>query len=447
LLALATGLIALPFLLFIQFTAGIGNAVDQVVTYAARESPRYRLDLPPFSFEGLVTEQTLAPPRHAIRIRWAPSVDESATGDAIAKYALREASADESDSRTWSYLIDDVSTENLRALVTDPRVEDTSGIDRGSYSVPSEPLWTRAQRAIPLLRMRLHLSPEDASAFLYYLLLLMPAAAAVMALRLPASMPSVRQAQARVVSLVVMCLLLDVFILRPVEVRGGGMAGPVVVLASWIAGRFRRGSAQEAAAASRTRGPRRQWVLRLATAVVLVITAWSESVIAEWGDRVQPAVTKWTESLDRLKALSSTPPEPDVMPGRLAEMAKYVRECTAPDDRVFTSWFAPELSFFAQRGFAGGMAVTFSGHWSEPRFERRIIEHFTQQSIPLVIVHTGEREFFTASYPMLWEYIGAHYRLAGESGFGNPAVSYQVLVPMNRTPVSTHSETGMPCFN
>ena len=37
-------------------------------------------------------------------------------------------------------------------------------------------------------------------------------------------------------------------------------------------------------------------------------------------------------------------------------LALYVRECMRPDDRILVTFFAPEIPFFAQRGFAGGLA-------------------------------------------------------------------------------------------
>ena len=80
--------------------------------------------------------------------------------------------------------------------------------------------------------------------------------------------------------------------------------------------------------------------------------------------RVQPAFPRSPRSLNLLRAMSASPPDTGLAPGRLAEMATYVRACTKPDDRVFTSWYVPELYYFAQRGFAGGMAVTFNARSS-----------------------------------------------------------------------------------
>jgi hypothetical protein len=244
-----------------------------------------------------------------------------------------------------------------------------------------------------------------------------------------------------------MCLLLDVFILRPVEVRGGGMAGPVAVLCSWIAGRLRKVTASGVALGSNPWRLHPHWWVRVAAVLVLAVAVWSESVAADWEDRVQPAFTRSAQSLNFLRAMSASPPDTGLAPGRLTEMATYVRACTKPDDRVFTSWYVPELFYFAQRGFAGGMVVTFNGHWSEARFQHQVIDRLMSQSVPLVIVEVGKRPNFAASYDLLWDHFKAHYQDAGETDFGNPySNGYQVLVRKDRPSVGTYPKWSLPCF-
>jgi hypothetical protein len=449
LFVLAMGVTALPALLFIQSEAGLGDAVDQVLTYVRREgTPRFRLVAPPLSFGQSVTLEPMAPPRHVIKVRWAPQADEAARTNAATRYSLRDALPDETDGRTWSYVVDNASPENLRGLVSDVRVEDTSGIDRQRFAVPPEPLWTRVRRAVPLLQLRLHLSMENAQAFLNYLLLILPLMATVMAARMSRGTPTVQQERARVLSLATMCLLLDVFILQPVQVRGGGMAGPVAVLGSWVAGRPWATSQLPLALTSRSWWLRRDWWPRAAVALVLAITVWSESVVARWDVRVWPAFTsERSQTLSGLRALSASPPLADVAPGRVGEIAIYVRQCTTSADRVFTSWYVPHLYFFAQRGFAGAMAATFGSHWSETRFQRRIVDRLSSQSVPLVLLELEGRSRFVASYPLVWRYFTDRYHVAGETDFGNPYASgYQVLVLKDRPPVRTYQKWSLPCF-
>ena len=119
-----------------------------------------------------------------------------------------------------------------------------------------------------------------------------------------------------------------------------------------------------------------------------------------------------------LTVMAATPPLITTLPNaHLWGLVAYLRECTGPADRVFAPAFVPELYFFAQRGFAGGVVATFGGHWSEPRFERRTVDALSSQSVPIVIFESGERQAFAATYPALDRYVREHYVKAGEITF------------------------------
>jgi alpha-1,2-glucosyltransferase len=66
-----------------------------------------------------------------IHVRWAPAVDEFARQLAERRYELSE--AEQLEDRTWGYTLNDVTRVNVRALVTDPLVEDTQGVDRNDF--------------------------------------------------------------------------------------------------------------------------------------------------------------------------------------------------------------------------------------------------------------------------------------------------------------------------
>jgi hypothetical protein len=149
--------------------------------------------------------------------------------------------------------------------------------------------------------------------------------------------------------------------------------------------------------------------------------------------------------------MAASPPRMgDTLPSAsLAGLVGYLRECTTPGDRVYASWFVPELYYYAQRGFAAGMAVTFGGHWSEPRYQERMVETFGSQSVPVVILQMSSYNEFRNLYPAFDRHLQAHYRVAGETDFGNRAVGpagYRVLVRTDRQPTGTDPESSMPCF-
>ena len=129
-------------------------------------------------------------------------------------------------------------------------------------------------------------------------------------------------------------------------------------------------------------------------------------------------------------------------------LARYLRECTAPTDRVLATWFAPDLYFYAQRGFAARMVAVFGGHWSEARFARRSLEALDAQSTPIVVTRTRDEQF-EENYPLLIRYLHEHYVVAGTSDFGDTDIGmggYTVWARRDRQPARTYAATAFPCF-
>jgi hypothetical protein len=66
-----------------------------------------------------------------------------------------------------------------------------------------------------------------------------------------------------------------------------------------------------------------------------------------------------------------------------------------------------------------------------------------------VILDGHNLEFFARTFAILDRYLRDHYRLAGETDFGDSDVGprgYRVLVRNDRTPASTHPKWSLPCF-
>jgi hypothetical protein len=86
-----------------------------------------------------------------IRVRWTPSVDAAEQASREAALHLRR--GEPHGERTWDYDLLDTSPANIRALVTDPAVEDTDGIDRQGFrvAVPDTTIAERLTLASPAL--------------------------------------------------------------------------------------------------------------------------------------------------------------------------------------------------------------------------------------------------------------------------------------------------------
>jgi hypothetical protein len=149
------------------------------------------------------------------------------------------------------------------------------------------------------------------------------------------------------------------------------------------------------------------------------------------------------------RGLAESPPPLDRLEkGAQQVLVKYLRECTARTDRVLVGWFAPDIYFFAQRGFAGGAVAFFGQHWSEPRFQERSVQLLASESVPVVILLAGDK-VFPQSYPLIMRYLNGHYEDLGTTNFEDPQNGggmYSLLVRRDRRADRVHPVTGLPCF-
>jgi len=277
-------------------------------------------------------------------------------------------------------------------------------------------------------------STRNTDAFLFYLVRLMPLAGAVtLVLGLRAGREP-RERVAQLVGLITLCMCLNVFILRdPIGARLGGMAGPVAMLTAWVAQQAWRASTAS----------------KLVVAVVLILTVSSIPASADWRGRISTRMVRPSSLAEGISRWATSPPPLEGMPNRSIEgLARYLRECTAPTDRLFATWFVPDLYFYAQRGFAGRIVALFGDHWSEERFQRRSVEALESQSVPIVLTRTGDMRF-RERYPLFARYLQQRYALAGTSDFGDPDIGkdgYSVWVRADRRAGQTYGATPFPCF-
>ena len=327
LLVLLVLLLATPVLLFVQFQSGLGDAVDQILTYTAREGDRTRL-------------------------------------------------------KEWPVL---------------------------SWSA---------------IAMR---DRAGTASLLYYIVIVLPIVAVMYLSRRRFWTAERRLDTAQIAALAVLCGAINLLILRdPLFARYGGMAGSTIVLGVWLMARTWSAGA----------------LVRGATIATIAVALWCVSgmsqVFAREAFRPARAASYWQK-------VAKSPPDLQLLNGSMQALIQYVHTCTKPDDRVLALWFAPELYYFAQRGFAGGMAVFFGGHWSEPRFQQRITEALSSQDVPLVI-DVGRYEDFGIFFPIVDRYLQQTFDVAGETDFGLNDQRFRIRAAKNRQPVGTYAGSQLPCF-
>ena len=430
LLAGAAAIFAAPYALFLQMNGGLEDALDQMATYARHEGARTNVARLP---SGILREFRIAPmpppPPERVQVRWAP-VDDQARAALESRYTLHGGvvHGDPAD-RIREYEIGNPSPDNLRALVNDAAVVDTGMIDRSRLTLlPQESRRLRVWRLIPFLgRFSLSWSSEGAAAASYYIVLVTALAAIGLLVRSRSADP--QGDRARILSAAAFTLLTLALVMRePVIARIGGVIGPPAVLAAWLWHRSIR--------------------LRLTRAVVAVSVLATLAIATdwEWGIRRFERRIPIIETL-AASSLEVPPPTSELPKPKVAGIVEYLRRCTRPDDRVYAGWFIPELYYFSQRAFAGGMAETFGGHWSDTGHQRRIVSKMESESVPVAILLSAGLDDFHQTYPVLGDYLSARYDEAGSLTFGDPdGTLYTLLTQRSRVPTGTDPVFSVPCF-
>jgi hypothetical protein len=126
--------------------------------------------------------------------------------------------------------------------------------------------------------------------------------------------------------------------------------------------------------------------------------------------------------------------------------ARYVAECTAPDDRLLVIGRLHEIPVFARRQFAAGQPLFELSLFTSDVDQRLAVQRLQEQSVPIVLAESSEfEEGFASDYPLVAHYITEHYREAGVMKIDDEP-RFLVFVERNRTPVRMHPMSGFPCF-
>ena len=246
-LALYTGVtvgLLLPFLVWVQMTTGL-------VTYAVGSGPQANtiasslqafLSVPaPLKIDLSAPLWVVEPPRGPVNVRWTETADDTARREREAQYGLTAGMR--LKDRTWSYVLTDHRSGNVRALVQDRMVEDTAGLDRGTFQVLPERWGSLLKRKLTVLRLR-SLGPgvfsaQNALAWFYWLTLLVP----IIALGwIGADWWAGRVARpdaAVVAAAAILCGIISHTLVRDdPSARLADVAAPTFVLAAWLARRL-----------------------------------------------------------------------------------------------------------------------------------------------------------------------------------------------------------------
>ena len=434
-----------PFLIFLALSGGVGEYFRAALVYVTRDAERTSFSLPRLSLDWskplVALSRTPVPATVRINVRWHP-IAEEARRDGESQFSL--VAGEPLDSTTWTYALRDTSPGNIESLVRDPRVDDTHGVDRTNFTVAETPL--RFETQLDTL--------QNATAFLYYGFLCLPAIAAIVLWRLRrAGGPThVLSTTGHLVPLLVLAAMLNVgFLSRgSTNIRIADVGVTAVVLLAWLIAAL---AGRDGHVIAPRFGPR--VLLRTGAGVVLCVTILSTNGLAQGSRALREAgftrgpMALVTQARMAWNTLGTYPPtfiRDEEQPGIL-RIADYVNRCTSPTDRLFVLGAHPELYYFADRRFAGGHAWLLPLYYSGDADEARIVDRLRGASVPVVLTETRPSydEDYRPVFEQVHQYLEETYTEAGEVAFGGPQ-PLRVLVRADLDPMRRYAPLDLPCF-
>ena len=371
---------------------------------------------------------------------------------------------------TWHYDLGDFSRANVGALIADPTVEDTQGIDRSTLEVRGEPLPSRLKRQVPLLDgAPAALMAAYAIPILFYLVYSLPLAAIGVVVYRRARRRETAGADeaARIFALACLALLANFGMLRnPLDVRLADVLVLPAIVGAWLIGvtcgchgwtwaRLRDQWSALRAGNSLTRSVAHA-VFRggsVLAAILVLGTAWMAAAsLGHLGLRIDRAGFEEGVSAAIVKGVTDAHRELSTSPAtvgwlvasseRLRPLVHYLHDCTRPTDRVFAPGFLPDVIFFSGRGFAGGHGTYVPGLHASKRSQRQTVDRLRRQSVPIALLHAGTGEY----PPRVADYFSEWYRPVATI---DPASveGLTVLVDRRRVPSGHYAPLDAPCFS
>ncbi|HET9361700.1 MAG TPA: hypothetical protein VFO58_18235 [Vicinamibacterales bacterium] len=437
-----------PYLLYVQLTVGLPGYVRtgaiaarvEHTTQGPHAWPLVRLA------GGILVAEPADRYAPTIGLRWTAGSFDDDRRRVLARYGLTVLSSEGDSVRVR---LSERSIPEVRALMGEPIVEDTAGIERSSGTLASWSAWQRLRFRYSSLRVQVLPSldaqaraSEFTVALFYALPIVLACAAPWMSARLPAV-----ATPGRLAAFALFALLVDLAMLRsPFRARApDAVVLSAIVFGCCVAWMWRAVPAP---------GSLRALVRAAAIALVLAASA-SVGGAGEFADRLgglAAQATSWQRAGDVAgsiyRELMASPPLQAYVdrPARFSlRLAAYVRECVPPSDRLLVLWFEPEIYYFSDRLMAH-RHLGFAPAWASLSHEQRMsIDKVERFSPPIVLARRSALEDQArASYPGVVGYVERQYQLASTVLDGGE--EYLIFARRDRPAARTFGPDNWPCF-
>lgn len=443
-----------PFWAYVHSTVGLPDYARTALAAVRSEHGEHGPhEWPIVRFGGrmLVSEP---PERYApvVNVRWSAGTAPEARDAIRTRYGLTSL---EVDGETERVRLSARSVSEVAALIREPIIEDTAGIDRFSATLLSS-AWPAVSRwRFEHAWLRLRLLPDldghmRAAEYAVAIFLFMPV---VLLIASPWMAPHLGQEITpwQLSAFAAFTFAVAIGMLRqPFTAR----AADAVVLCSvsialctaWL---WRAGTAGQRVRALQVLAS------RAAAVVLAVATTTNVAAAGQFGQTLdtlagnpmalKAAAGAWA-GVGR--ELTASPPLAHYLdrPARFPlQLAAYARGCLPPTDRVLVLWFEPEIPYFSERLMAQRHLV-FPPGWATLAHEQHAtLEKITRYKPPLAFaVRSALDRTARAVYPRVVEYVEREYELAATAE--NSGEEYLIFARKDRPRLAEFGSQRWPCF-
>jgi hypothetical protein len=381
----------------------------------------------PITSVGQIVRWTSPDERGAIiTIRWSEGASEDARRQVIQRFGLTATTGGPD-----RYVLRDIASSNTRALISDPTIADTAGIDRVTGDVHIPGLYLGPVRVLEGLD-----GVPASAALLFFLFLAVTVMSAVALARGSAPDPPLGATERIKIAAVILIAIVTFvgFVRDTLEVRIADAVVAPVVLGAWLSSRW--------LGRSRSWGPAR---IARVSALALVTLLITRSVGVAGGvpaaaNLATPYTGLWTQ-------LSTSPPFDAWPAGGSAKyrIVRYVRECTPASEPLLVLWFAPEFYYYADRPFAGRMGAYMNGYYASDANQRRNLAALERDRPAVAIMEAGREATDLATHPAALAFLAKEYHELGRVP-ATDGTEIRVFGRNDRQSTSTQADLGWPCY-
>jgi hypothetical protein len=215
-------------------------------------------------------------------------------------------------------------------------------------------------------------------------------------------------------------IVLNLFLLRgSLDSRLPDVVVPAAIVGAWLLAESLRALRLRAPSGGRASLVRRALV---GTAVAAMLVVLGTAVQAYSGSTVESLV-RGSVTPSRLRDVARSLHErpidtwsSDHVNG-VRRLTRYVFDCTTAQDRLLLVAYEPQVFYYAERLFAGGIEHFHQRRFSSAAEQGRIVAALRRQRVPLVIVEDDRARMLQDDYAQVFAYIREGYVPVGETTF------------------------------